>query len=81
MQLHWNLFMRRIMTDDETWLHDYDPETKQQTMQWKHASSPNPPKFKMQASAGKMHSYLDTKGIQFLIDYTQHKVTLTGAYL
>ena len=35
-------------------IHYYDPETKQQTMQWKHASSPNPLKFKMQASAGKI---------------------------
>jgi len=34
------LFIRHIVTGDETWLHDYDPETKQQTMQWKHASSP-----------------------------------------
>jgi len=27
-------FMRRIVTDDETWLHRYDPETKQ-SMQWR----------------------------------------------
>ena len=29
MQLNWNLFMRRIVINDETWLHRYDPETKQ----------------------------------------------------
>ena len=33
--------MRRIVTGDETWIHHYDPETKQQSMQWKHASSPD----------------------------------------
>jgi len=54
IQLNWNFFIRRIVTDDETWLHDYDPETKQQSMQWKHVSSPYPLKFKMQASAGKI---------------------------
>jgi hypothetical protein len=54
MQLNWNLFMRRVVTGDETWLHHYDPETKQQSMQWKHASSPSPRKFKVQPSAGKI---------------------------
>jgi len=53
IQLNWNLFIRRIITSDETWLHDYDPETKQ-TIQWKHARFPNPLKFKMQASAAKI---------------------------
>jgi len=43
MQLDWNLFLKRIVTGDETWIHHYDPESKQQSMQWKHASSPSPP--------------------------------------
>jgi len=69
------LFIRRIVTGDETWLHDYDPETKQQTMQWKHASSPNPLKFKMQASAGKIMCTVFCGA-----EETPHKVTITGAY-
>jgi len=38
MQLNWNSFMWDIVTGDETWIHyyDYDPETKQLSMQWKH---------------------------------------------
>jgi len=43
MQLDWNLFLKRIVTGDETWIHHYDPESKQQSMQWKHASFPSPP--------------------------------------
>jgi len=39
---------------DETWINHYDPETKKQSMQWKHASSPSPRKFKVQASAGQV---------------------------
>ena len=54
MQLDWNLFLKRIVTGDETWIHHYDPEAKQQRMQQKHASSPSPRKFKVQASAGKI---------------------------
>jgi len=43
MQLDWNLFTKRIVTGDEMWIHHYDPESKQQSMQWKHATSPSPP--------------------------------------
>jgi len=35
MQLDWNLFLKRFVTGDETWIHHYDPESKQQSMQWK----------------------------------------------
>jgi len=28
MQLKWNLFVKRIVTGDETWIHHDDPETK-----------------------------------------------------
>ena len=38
MQLAWNLFVKCIVTGDETWIHHYNPESKQQRMQWKHAS-------------------------------------------
>jgi len=38
---------------DETWLYHYDPETKQQTMEWRHNGSPRPKKFRVQNSAGK----------------------------
>jgi hypothetical protein len=37
-------FLDRIITIDETWFHYYDPETKQQSSQWKHIDSPRPKK-------------------------------------
>jgi len=81
MQLDWNLFLKRIVTGDEMWIHHYDPESKQQSMQWKHASSPRPRKFKVQASAGKIMStiFWDAEGI-LLIDFIPQKVTITGVY-
>ena len=81
MQLDWNLFVKRIVTGDETWIHYYDPESKQQSMQWKHASSPSPRKFKVQASAGKIMCtiFWDAEGI-LLIDFMSQKVTITGVY-
>ena len=29
---------------DETWLYHYDPDTKQQSVEWRHSDSPRPPK-------------------------------------
>jgi len=40
-----NDFPSRLVTMDETWLYHYDPETKQQSMEWRHSGSPCPQKF------------------------------------
>jgi len=37
-----NDFLSRLLTIDETWLYHYDPETKQQLMDWRHNGSPCP---------------------------------------
>jgi len=34
-----------VITGDETWVYQYDPETKRQSAQWKNANSPQPKKF------------------------------------
>ena len=41
---HPNDFLSRLVTTDETWLYHYDPETKQQSMEWRHSGSPRPKK-------------------------------------
>jgi len=48
-----NDFRSRLVTMDETWLYHYDPETKQQSVEWRHSGSPRPKKFQVQKSAGK----------------------------
>ena len=35
----------RVIAGNETWVYQYDPETKQQSAQWKTANSPRPKKF------------------------------------
>jgi len=37
-------FLSRVITGDESWVYDYDPETKQRSTQWKTPSSPRPKK-------------------------------------
>jgi len=55
---------------DETWLYHYDPETKQQSMEWLHSGTPRPKKFRLLKSAGKVLAsiFWDQDGI-LLIDY------------
>ena len=37
---HQNDFLSRLVTMVDTWLHNYDPETKQQSLEWRHSGSP-----------------------------------------
>jgi len=46
--------LSRLVSMNETWLYHYDPETKQQSMEWRHSGSPRPKKFRVQKSAGKV---------------------------
>ena len=39
-----------LVTCDEIWIYCYDPETKRQSSQWKHASSPRPKKARQSKS-------------------------------
>jgi len=40
-----NDFLSRLVTMYETWLYHYDPETKQQSMDWRNSGLPRPKKF------------------------------------
>ena len=53
-----NYFLSRLVTMDETWLHHYDSEAKQQSMEWRHSVSPRPKKFWVQKSAGKLLAWI-----------------------
>jgi len=54
LQAQQQFFLDRIVTQDETWVHHFDPETKRHSMVWKHASSPTPKKFKVTPSTRKV---------------------------
>ena len=79
-------FMNSIVTGDESWVHHYEPETKRQSMQWRHLGSPSPKKFKLSPSAGKVMItvFWDSRGVLLLdflpkgetINSTQYQETL-----
>ena len=66
---------------DETWLYHYDPETKQQSIEWRHSGSPRPKKFRVQKSAGKVLAsiFCDQDGI-LLIDCLPKGQTINAEY-
>ena len=74
-------FLRRFVTMDETWVHHFIPEAKQQSKQWKHSGSPPPKKAKTVPLAGKVMAsvFWDTDGILH-IDYLQKGQTINGTY-
>ena len=72
-------FFSRIIAGDETWVHHQDPETKQESMQWKHKGSPTRKKCCVQQSAGKIMAtvFWDSEGV-LLLKFMPHKTTITG---
>ena len=42
-------FMKTIIIGDETWVYGYNPESKFQSLQWKHLESPRPKKAQVAA--------------------------------
>ena len=57
--------MGRVITDDETWVYQYDPETKRQSAEWKAANSPQPKMFLQSKSRVKtmLLTFFDIRGI------------------
>ena len=43
-----------LVTCDESWIYCYEPETKRQSSQWKHAGSPRPKKARQSKSTHKL---------------------------
>jgi len=71
----------RLVTMDETWLYHYDPEAKQQSMEWRHSGSPRPKTLRVQKSAGKVLTLIfwDQGGI-LLIDYLPKGQNISAEY-
>jgi histone-lysine N-methyltransferase SETMAR len=66
---------------DETWIHHYTPESKQQSKQWTEAGCSALKKTRSVPSSGKVMAsvFWDAEGILF-IDYLEKGKTVTGEY-
>jgi hypothetical protein len=60
-------FMSRVITGDESWVYGYDPETKQQSSQWKSPGSARPKKVRQSRSTTKsmLIVFFDLRGIVY----------------
>jgi len=60
-------FFSRVITGDESWILEYNPETKRQSRKWHTANSPRPKKARMSKSKIKSmlicFFFLDSQGI------------------
>jgi len=76
-----NDLLSRFVTMDKTWLYHYNPEKKQQSIEWWHSGSPHPKKFQVQKSAGKVLAsiFWDQDGI-LLIDYLPKGQNINAEY-
>ena len=74
-------FLQQFVTMDETRVHYYTPETKEQSKQWVKASGSAPMNAKLIASARKIMASViwDAKEI-LLIDYLEKGRTISGKY-
>jgi hypothetical protein len=75
-------FLSHVVTGDETWVSHATPESNQQSMEWRHTSSPTKTKFKQSTSTWKIMCtvFWDRKGI-LLVDFLPQGSTINaGVY-
>jgi len=74
-------FIKSIVTGDETWCFQYDPETKRQSAEWKCRNSPQAKKTRRVPSIIKtmLITFFDSKGITHK-EFLQSGQTITGEY-
>jgi hypothetical protein len=59
-------FFKHVITGDETWILEYDPDTKRQSLEWHTSNSPRPKKARMSKSKMKtmlICSFFDSQDI------------------
>ncbi|KFD62063.1 hypothetical protein M514_25782 [Trichuris suis] len=73
-------FSDRIVTGDETWIYQYDPESRIQSKQWLPKGSAGPVKFKAERSARKVMAtiFRDSDGV-ILTDFLEGERAVTAS--
>lgn len=74
-------FLDKVVTGDETWVFEYDPESKRQSSEWHTANSPKPKKARMSKSRVKsmLITFFDAKGVIFK-EFVPDGQTVNGQY-
>lgn len=74
-------FLDRVITGDESWVFEYDPETKRQSSEWHSPGSPRPRKARMSKSRIKsmLIVFFDSKGVVHK-EFLQSGQTVNAAF-
>ena len=74
-------FLIELSQEMNTWVYQYDPETKQQSKQWLPHGSSGSIKFRSERSVKKVMAtvFWDSEGV-VLVDFLEGKKTVTGVY-
>ena len=74
-------FIERVVIQDETWVHHFDPESTMQSKEGKHSVSPLPKKFRRVHSEGNVmvSIFWDNQGVN-MIDYLGQGRMINGVY-
>jgi histone-lysine N-methyltransferase SETMAR len=73
-------FLDHIVTEDETWVSHFTPESKRQSLDWHNPRSPSKPrKFKQTLSTRKIMAtvFWDRKGV-FLVEFMPRDTTINA---
>ena len=72
-------FLGHVVTGNETWVSHEAPKSKQQSMEWRHTSSPTKTKFKQTTSTWKVMGtmFWDRKGV-LLVDFLPQGSTINA---
>lgn len=75
-----DVFLENIVTGDETWVSHITPETKRQSMEWRHTMSPVKVKAKQTLSARKVMAtvFWDRHGV-LLVEFMERGTTINAA--
>jgi hypothetical protein len=79
-QTEGDVFLQRIIIDDESWAHYFQPETKTASKDWRYPNLPNSNKFRALPSAAQVMLTLfwDSKGL-ILEHYMSKGTTVTSS--
>lgn len=74
-------FYRRLVTGDETWIYQYDPESKIQSKEWLPRGTVGPRKFRAERTVAKVLAtiFWDSEGI-IMVDFLEDQKSINATY-